>query len=272
MLNSAAIVFREVLEAALIISIVLAATRGVTNRSYWIVGGVLAGMVGSVVVANITDQIAIAFEGIGQELFNIFILLAAVVMLAWHNIWMAKHAHELTVYMKKVAKDVASGSLPMYFLATAVGLAVLREGSEIVLFMYGLAASGSEHSSIFLGAVSGVALGALFGFLLYKGLLVIPVKNIFTATGLMILFLASGMAANAAMFLSQAGWLPSQRPLWDTSFLMSEQSIIGQFFHVFVGYQDSPTMIELCFYLTTFTLISAGMFWAKQSVKQRIVQ
>ena len=270
MLNSAIIIFREVLEAALIVTIVLAATRGVANRNRWILAGIGAGVLGALLVASVTEQISMAFEGIGQELFNALILLTAVVMLAWHNIWMARHARALTAHLKQVGQNVASGSLPMYFLATAVGVAVLREGSEIVLFMYGLAAGGNNPLALLIGGLFGLAAGALLGYLLYRGLLRIPVSRLFTVTGWMILLLASGMAANAAMYLSQAGWLPSQPPLWDTSGALSEHSLAGQVFHVVVGYQERPTPMELGFYLVTLTLIAAGMLLVRQSGKQHV--
>ena len=89
MLGTGLLVFREVLEAALIVSIVFAATRGVPQRGAWISAGIGAGVIGAILVALFADVIAGAVSGIGQELFNASVLLAAVAMIGWHAIWMA---------------------------------------------------------------------------------------------------------------------------------------------------------------------------------------
>src|SRR5499427_4382120 len=143
MLATAIIVFREVLEASLVIGIVLAACRGVPRRSLWVAGGVAAGVLGAALVAASADALAAAVGGIGQELFNAAILFTAVAMLGWHNIWMNRHGRELAATAATLGKAVLGGSRPLYALALVVGIAVLREGSEVVLFLYGIAiASG----------------------------------------------------------------------------------------------------------------------------------
>ncbi|MFH4620328.1 FTR1 family iron permease [Vibrio furnissii] len=205
MLSSAIIVFREVLEAALIVTILMAATKGLPGRTRWIFGGVTAGLFGALIVAFSAGAIASTFEGMGQELFNAGILLTAVLMLAWHNIWMSKHARELVAHLKQVSSQINDGSLPLYFLSVATGLAVLREGSEVVLFLYGIAAGGDSGLSMLTGGALGVIAGVIAGSLLYFGLLRIPTRWLFRVTGWMILFLAAGLAASAAGYLMQAG-------------------------------------------------------------------
>ncbi|MFE8069917.1 FTR1 family protein [Marinobacteraceae bacterium S3BR75-40.1] len=264
MLSSAVIVFREVLEASLIVSVLLAATRGLPGRKRWISGGLLAGILGALVVAYFAGVIAGAFEGTGQELFNAGILLSAVAMLAWHNIWMSRHAKELVAHLRNVSARITDGSLPLYFLAVASGLAVLREGSEVVLFMYGMAAGGNTAGSMVAGGALGVVGGVLVGSLLYAGLLRIPTQWLFRVTGWLILLLAAGLAASASGYLSQAGLLPSQAPLWDTGDILSERSVVGQLLHILVGYQSRPTEIQLIFYVATLVLIGSGMRWVRR--------
>ncbi|EKO3429593.1 FTR1 family protein [Vibrio fluvialis] len=265
MLSSAIIVFREVLEAALIVTILMAATKGLPGRTRWIFGGATAGLFGALAVAFSAGAIASTFEGMGQELFNAGILLTAVLMLAWHNIWMSKHARELVAHLKQVSSKVNEGSLPLYFLSVATGLAVLREGSEVVLFLYGVAAGGDSGISLLTGGIFGVVSGIIAGALLYFGLLRIPTHLLFKVTGWMILFLAAGLAASAAGYLMQAGILTAQAPLWNSSSILSERSIAGQLLHILVGYQARPTAIQLAFYLATLVLISVGMRWASRS-------
>ena len=160
MLATLLIVFREVIEAGLIIGIVLAATQGVPRRSLWIGYGVVAGVAGACLVAAFAGELSSLFEGSGQELFNASILLLAVAMLTWHNVWMASHGRAMAREMRQVGADVMAGKRPLGALSIVCGVAVLREGSEVVLFLYGIAASGGTSAA---GMIAGGALGVLAG-------------------------------------------------------------------------------------------------------------
>ena len=257
MLATAIIVFREVLEAALVVSIVLAATRGIVRRGLWVSGGVLGGLLGATAVALFADAIASAASGVGQELLNAAILFLAVVMLAWHNVWMSRHGRELASSLKSVGAAVRGGTRPMHVLAAVVGMAVLREGSELVLFLYGVAASSPGHASGMLaGTLIGVGAGAAIGTALYLGLLRIPSSRLFSVTGWMILLLAAGMAAQGAAFLVQADILPALgESVWDTTALVSDESVLGRVLHTLIGYTARPYGIQLLFYLGTLGAI-----------------
>jgi FTR1 family protein len=261
MLASALIVFREVLEAALIIGIVFAATAGVARRGRWIIGGLLAGLIGSVVVAFFAGAIADSVQGMGQELLNAGVLFTAVGFLGWHNIWMHRHGQEIAKRLKAVGASVMAGETPLVMLATIVGLAVLREGSEVALFLYGIAAAGgAQGSSLVVGGFLGLVAGAALGFIIYFGLVHIPMKRLFQVTGTLILLLAAGMAAQGAGFLVQAGILPDfGGTLWDSSHLLSQSSIFGQLLHTLIGYEDRPMGIQLVFYVVTAGVISLLM-------------
>ena len=261
MLATAIIVFREVLEAALVVSIVLAATRGVSRRGLWVGSGVLGGLLGASAVAWFADAIAAAASGVGQELFNAAVLFAAVIMLGWHNVWMSRHGRELASSLKRVGAAVRGGATPMHVLAAVVGVAVLREGSELVLFLYGVAASESgETSGMLTGALAGVGAGAAVGAALYLGLLRIPSSRLFAVTGWMILLLAAGMAAQGAAFLVQADILPSLgERVWDTTALISDEGLPGRVLHALIGYTARPYGIQVLFYLATLGGIIALM-------------
>jgi high-affinity iron transporter len=260
MLAVAVIVFREVLEAALVVGIVLAASRGVPRRGKWVASGIGCGVLVALTVAGFTDEIASAVNGIGQELFNAAILFTAVCMLGWHNVWMSRHAKEHVVEATRVGHEVLSGTKPLYALAVVCGAAVAREGSEIVLFVYGIvAAQGGTALSLLLGGVLGLTVGVGIGAALYLGLLTIPMRHLFTVTSWLILLLAAGMASQGAAFLLQADLLPPLGNLWDTSRILSEQSIVGQALHALVGYVARPTGIQLVFYLGTVVLIAGLM-------------
>ncbi|MEO6227147.1 MAG: FTR1 family protein [Thermomonas sp.] len=260
MLATAILVFREVLEAALIISIVCAATRGLVGRGRWISSGVLLGIAGAVLVALGAGTIANVAEGMGQELLNAAVLFAAVLMLAWHAIWMSRHGRELAQQMKSVGSAVVTGSRPVKALLFVVALAVLREGSEVVLFLFGMGVGGSSVASMAAGGAIGLTAGAAVGVTLYYGLLGIPIRYFFSATNWMVLLLAAGLASQAAHYLIQADWLPAlgQR-IWDTSWLLSNQSLAGQTLRTLIGYDARPTGMQLLFYIVTASTILIGM-------------
>jgi len=261
MVATAIIVFREVLEAALVVGIVLAAARGVPRRGVWVTSGIAAGVVGATIVAACAGAIAAAVNGIGQELFNAGILFTAVAMLGWHNIWMNRHGRELAATAALLGKAVLGGSRPLYALALVVGIAVLREGSEIVLFLYGIAiASGVGALSMLAGGILGLAGGAAIGTVIYFGLLAIPLRRLFRVTSWLILLLAAGMASQGAAFLMQANLLPSLgNGLWDTSSILSENSVVGLLLHVLIGYSAQPAGIQVVFYLATLFIIGTLM-------------
>ncbi len=251
MLAALIIVFREVFEAGLIVGIVLAVTGSVPNRNRWICGGVLAGALAACVVAAFTGALSQLFAGMGQELFNAAILGIAVIMLTWHNVWMAHHGREMAGEMRAAGQAVADGSKSLLALAVVVGVAVLREGSEVALFLYGVAASdGGSALSLAIGGVIGLALGAAVCLLTYFGLMRIPPRALFATTTVLITLLAAGMAAQAVAFLERANWLtPLDTVVWDSAWLLSESSIAGRTMHTLVGYTDQPTEMQLLVYV-----------------------
>lgn len=261
MLSPAIIVFRETLEAALIIGVIAAATRNLPSRNAWLLGGIGAGCAGALIVAALTGRIAELAQGAGQELLNAGILGLAAVMLAWHNIWMAQHGAQLARDAKRVGQDVVAGAREMSTLGLVVALAVLREGSETALFLYSLlTGSGETVVTVLAGGGIGLLVGAMAGYGLYAGFLHIPARLFFRATNALILLLAAAMASQSARFLVQADLLPSLgSPLWDTSRLLDNASLPGRFLHALIGYEAMPSGIQVMFYAATLALVLAGM-------------
>lgn len=256
MLATAVIMFREVLEAALIIAIVLGASRGIAGRGRWIAAGVGLGLLGASIVALLANLASSEFSGNGQAILNAVILLGAVAMLTWHNVWMSAHGRQLAAEVKSVGLDVRSGQRPLAALLVITLVAVMREGSEAVLFFWAIATSGEQSLNMVIGGLGGVAGGMLVGLLLYIGLLRIPVRHFFTVTSWLILFLASGLAAQAAGFLNQIGLLPDLGSgVWNTSAILNQNSLAGQLLHILVGYIARPSGIEVVFYVGTFLTI-----------------
>jgi high-affinity iron transporter len=261
MFGTAIIIFREVLEASIIIGILAAATRNVPNSRRWLFAGLLAGLAGAGIVAASTDVIGSLASGIGQEIFNAIVLGVAVVMLAWHNIWMSSHGAELAKSAKTVGKSISDGTSECSVLLVIVGLAVLREGSETVLFLYGIAASSDGgRTPMMLGGTVGLMAGIAVGYTLYSGLVRMPMRLFFAATGILVLLLAAGMASQAAHYLIQADLLPSlAAPLWDTSAILPENGLPGMLLHSLIGYDSRPAGMQIVFYLIALIAIFTGM-------------
>jgi high-affinity iron transporter len=268
MLAALLIVLREVLEAGLVVGIVMAATRGVPGRGLMVSLGVAGGALGACVVAAFASRISALFEGGGQEVFNAAVLGLAVVMLAWHNTWMAQHGREIAAEMRAVGRDVASGSRPLGALAVVVGVAVLREGSEVALFLYGVAVQGgSTGLGMLAGGALGLACGAALGALLYGGLVAVPTRHLFKVTGLLITLLAAGMASQAVDFLQQAGIVTAGlATVWDSSDLLAQDSVPGRALHALVGYTDRPSLLQLAAYVLTVAAIVALGRYARSRV------
>jgi high-affinity iron transporter len=257
MLAALVIVFREVFEAGLVVGIVMAVTAGVAGRGYWIAGGVIAGVLGACVVALFTGGLSELFGGSGQEVFNASILGFAVLMLTWHNVWMARHGRELVAELRAAGEAVVAGSKSLLALAIVVAIAVLREGSEVVLFLYGVAeAQGGASWAMVAGGVVGLVLGASVCLLTYLGLITIPTRYLFSVTSALIALLAAGMAAQAIAFLEQANIVTAlDQTVWDTSWILSDASFLGRALHTLIGYVDQPTAMQVVVYAMTLFII-----------------
>ncbi len=264
MFATAIIVFREVLEASIIIGIIAAATRNVAGSRRWLFAGLLAGLFGAGIIALFTEVIGALASGLGQEILNASVLGIAVLMLAWHNIWMSSHGAALAANARSAGYEIRDGRRACSVLFLIVGLAVLREGSETVLFIYGIAASeGGGRSSMMLGGMVGMLLGIATGYTIYAGLLRVSLRWFFSATSILVLMLAAGMASQAAHFLIQADLLPSLgAPLWDSSAMLPQNGLPGMLLHSLVGYDDRPAVMQLVFFVAVLLTITLGMKWA----------
>jgi high-affinity iron transporter len=179
---------------------------------------------------------------------------------------MAEHGREIVAELRQVGADVNAGRRPLTALAVVVFVAVMREGSEIVLFLYGIVVAGTSTASLLLGGVLGLLVGATVTALSYFGLIAIPTRYIFSVTSVLLALLAAGMAAQAIRFLQAAGVVTALHTrLWDTSWLLSDSSIVGRMLHVLVGYTDKPTGLQLLAYLATLATIAVLMRWVRAS-------
>ncbi len=266
MIGTFVIVFREVLEAALVVGVVAGALKGLPHRGRWVGLGVLLGAAGAAAVAAGIGAISSFAHGTGQEIFAAAVLFTAGFMLAWHNVWMARHGRAVASRLTNMGAGVLAGQESRVALTVVTGLAVMREGSETALFLYGMLAGGAGSHGLLTGGLLGLAAGAGVGFVLFAGLSRVPARSLFRVSGWVILFIAAGMVARGAQFLVQANILP---PLvdrvWDSSRLVSGNGLLGRSLSALVGYTPAPSLMQLLFWFATLAAVGGLMLAQRRS-------
>lgn len=255
------IVFRESLEAALLVGVVAAATRGLVGRSRWLSAGVLAGTLGAIVLALLAGQLSSWLDGLGQDVVNIGVLALALGMLLWHCLWVSAHTRQMVSEAQSLSRSVRQGERAPWALLVVVGLAVLREGAETVLFVSGSlsASGGGAPGAVLLAVLGGVLLGALVGLVIYAGLTQVPPRHVFSVTNLLMALLAASLGSQLVRSLAQAGLLESGvTPVWDSSVLLAQDSPVGTFMHALVGYDARPSAAQLTAYVAVLGVIFLG--------------
>jgi len=270
MISSMVIVFREMLEMVLVVGVLLAATRGLTGSRLWIGLGVIGGLLGATFFGVFMEQMESSFDGDGEFIFNAVILLMASVMIAWTVFWMSKYGREMSQRMKQVGSSVKAGDLPFTALAVVALAAVMREGSEAAFFLFGAAQGINEDGwSMFIGGMMGAGIALAIGALLYLGLARIPLKQLFSVVGWLLMLLAAGMASQAASNLVMIGWLPPLvDPLWNSSTLLSTDSMLGELLHVLVGYEDHPNALQVIVFAMSLAIMVVLSYRLRMPTKQ----
>jgi FTR1 family protein len=192
-----------------------------------------------------------------------------VVMLSWHILWMSHHARAMAAELREVGQAVRLGQRSLAALAVVVAVAVMREGSEVVLFLYGIvAASHTAPLALGTGGVAGLAAACVTSWLLYRGLVIIPLHRLFQVTNGLIALLAAGMAGQAAAILHSVDLLPGWgEQLWNTSFILTDDSLLGRSLHALVGYSARPSGIQLAAWVATLlALVVASRSLSKPRV------
>ena len=268
MIASMIIVFREVLEMALVLGVLLAATQGAKRSRRWIGGGIMAGLLGAIIVAVFMGELESSMQGDGEFLFNAIVLALAALLIAWTVIWMAQHGRELTMRMKQVGQSVVQGELPGTALFVVSLAAVMREGSEAVCFLFGAAQVGSQDGwSMLWGGLMGLALGIVVGFVIYRGLIRIPVRYLFFVVGGLLTLLAAGMASQSASYLIMVDMIPPIiDTVWDTSSWLSMESIFGELLHILMGYDDKPSAMQLLVFVSFVIVVMALKYRSEHQV------
>ncbi|MBB3062449.1 FTR1 family protein [Microbulbifer rhizosphaerae] len=238
LLTSVIIILREVLEAALLLSILLAMSHLLHLRLRWFYIALAAGAAGSVAYGMQLAAISDAFDGVGQELLNaalqiaIYLLLLVIAPLLVVN-----------YYTGERYRGILSAAMTV-----AVATAVLREGSEVFIYLSAFRYSPQPWSGVLTGALLGAGIGFSVGALFYYLLVGMPRRRALLVTCVLLTLAAGGMVLQATQLLIQADWLPAQVPLWNSSVLVAEGSLTGQMMYALVGYEATPTSFQVIIY------------------------
>lgn len=243
LLSTLIVVLQEILEAALIISLllVICRLRGASGR--WVWPAAIAGAVGAALYASLIEEVSLLFDYTGQEITNAALQLGIYLCLAASALLMGCGTERRERLLRLT-------------MTLAVSLAVVREGFEILLYQSGLMASPELVTPLLVGATLATGIGASIGALFYYGILSVPAAPRRTLTlGLIALF-GGNMLSQAALMLIQSDWLPGGAILWDSSALLPEDSLAGQLFYALVGYEATPSLTQAIAYFGGFTLLA----------------
>ncbi|MFA7552918.1 MAG: FTR1 family protein [Spongiibacteraceae bacterium] len=248
LLNSVIIILREVLEAAILVSLLLALSFSLRLGARWLLWAILPALLGIVGMATFIDTITDAFDGAGQELTN-----ASLQILVY--------CFSLLIVSVSAGLIIANNktSLLRWLMALAVVCALIREGSEIFIYVAGFSSAEELRAAVFIGSGIGASIGISLGVLILSGLHALTPARTYQVTLLLLSFIAAGMVMQATILLQQVDWLPSGKPLWNSSHLISEQSITGELLYAVFGYESTPTTIQVVIY--SLSLIGIALPW-----------
>ncbi len=242
-LNAVIIILREVIEASLIISIFLAFCQQFKLPRRWLLIALPLGLAIATLYAINMSTISQWLEGVGQEVINaslhgmVYFVIVLFLVLA------------MTVRTGRYNQAI------IWTMVAGVTFASIREGSEIILYIYGFIAIPELLQPVLLGSIIGAGLGLSVGVLFYYLLVSLPIRHGAKVGAVLGFLVAGGMVLQATQLLSQADLIISQYPLWDTSAWISERSVIGQLLYALVGYEATPTPIQVITYISALSLM-----------------
>jgi high-affinity iron transporter len=260
MLSALLITFREGLEAALIIGIILAYLASTGNRdrfkAVWI--GTALAVIVSLVAGAVIYFSAGQLEGRGEEVFEGIATLTAAGVLTWMIFWMRKQAINIKKHLHAQIQSALGSGSALGLLGLAF-IAVVREGIETVLFLFAAVRVSESALLSALGGILGLAIAIGVGYSIYKGTSRLNLSTFFNITGVVLILFAAGLLAYGIHEFQEAGIIPVViEHVWDINHILPEASIIGRFLAAIFGYNANPSLIEVIAYtmFLGFTLVS----------------
>lgn len=273
MLKIAIIIFREFLEISILLGIILAATKNVRNRMFYIVSGSMIGVVGSAILSFFARSLQNSFHENGDEIFDASVMILTIILIGFSSLWMNNAGRKIRSSIDNVVCDLEHGMVGKVMLTLLVASTIFREGAEIVLYMITFVQAHKSDPSVnyILGFAIGAFGGMMAGCAIYYGLLKVMSRYIFKVCFILLAFIAAGLAVQAAGILSSIGVITSYHQiLWDSSWLVSDNSMLGQFLKVMIGYKAKPNGLQIISYVMTLaTLFGIAALQSKLSSKNK---
>lgn len=255
-LSTVILVLQEILEAALLISLLLVLSRLLTRKSRenlviplgWLPLSVLFGLGGAWLYAAMTPAVSQWFDYVGLEVVNASIqlfTLAALVVFCF----MFSSAN-------RINRPAMLNTLAPVLMCIIIVMGITREVSEIILYMNGVMSNPLNVSPAILGAIMAAGIGVSSGIVLYFLILSMPVIWSYRVCMLLLALFAGNLASQAILLLTQADLLPYTAELWNSSALIPEYSVTGQLLYALVGYEANPSILQVIFYFSSALLIA----------------
>lgn len=250
------VVFRECVEIALLLGIILALTKKIENSRICIIAGVMLGIIGASLFAFFAKSVSLSFSGMGDEIFDSIIIIVTVLLIWWTLVWMKGYNYRLQQKISNIATSSSASILVLVVAST-----ILREGTEIILLIYGISSAESmDINNYLIGFGIGALSGLLFGIIIYLGLVKFAGRYIFKISSLLLTLVAGGLASQAAAKLTSTTLINSfTNQLWDSSWLVSDFSTMGKILNAITGYTARPNGMQLIFYFITISAILLSM-------------
>ena len=246
------IILREMLEICLIVGMISAALKEFDYRKKVILLGMFIGLSISVCLAFTLNGINMLFDGEGQEYLNIFMLSSSILCVAWTLLWISDYSKKLANKVHDTSIKMKEEDVSIWPMILLIVFTFMREGGELILFLFGLSAGGIESYDMIIGVAIGGAMGVVFGFGIYSGLINLKIKKFFKVINILLLLLAAGMASQLASYIAAIDLISSfSSTMWDSSRFISDGSVLGKLLNGLIGYSSRPTVLQVMFYLST---------------------
>jgi high-affinity iron transporter len=250
MLNALIVVFRESLEAMLVIGVLLAwiarqPAPAALRRGLWL--GVAAGLGLALALGFATFAAQSQLAGEALEKFQVGMVLFAAALIVQMVLWMHRHGR----HMKQELEAQAGRAVGALGIGAVAALAVAREGAETVIFLYGLGleGSGGDRLGLLAAGLAGFALAAATGWLVARGGRFLSYRTLFAASEILLLVIASSLLMAGVDRMIGLDWLPPPLdPVWDSSALLDDGSVAGRLLADFAGYRARPSASLLIAY------------------------
>ena len=269
MIAALLLAFREGLEAALILGIVLGILRRLGRmdqaRVVWLGAGA-AGLV-SLAAGVGLHALGIAFEGRAEEIFEGFAMLLAAGVLTWMIFWMGRQGRAIQADLERDVHRAVLGTRQWALFSLAF-LAVLREGIELALFLTAAAFTASAGATVIWGLV-GLVAAAAAGWLLFASTRRLDVRLFFRVTSVLLIGVAAGLVAHGIHEFNEAGWIPpAVEHVWDVNPILDEGSGVGQLVKALFGYNGNPSLTEVIGYAGYWLVVLLAQWWGKARAGQ----